>query len=149
MVAAGVMVGGALLFAGWGAVQLMTADEVVAQEPGTSATAPADPGERGNNDGTVTVTLPDEDGNGIADPLEEDEGTPGSDDPSTGKGDEDEVGSAPPEPEAQVYVIQEGDTLTKISGETGVPIGVLVEENRIQNPNLIYAGASLLIPPVG
>ncbi|MFE0137523.1 LysM peptidoglycan-binding domain-containing protein [Streptomyces sp. NPDC059037] len=41
-----------------------------------------------------------------------------------------------------------GDTLTAISGTTGVSIGILAETNKIQNPDLIYAGASLLIPPV-
>lgn len=29
-----------------------------------------------------------------------------------------------------------------------MPIGILVETNKIQNPDLIYAGTSLLIPPM-
>lgn len=53
-----------------------------------------------------------------------------------------------PRNSAAVYTIEPGDTLTAISGETGIPIDLLVEVNKIQNPNLIYAGASLLIPPV-
>ena len=53
-----------------------------------------------------------------------------------------------PAPKAMPYTIKPGDTLTAISGTTGVPIGILVETNKIQNPDLIYAGASLLIPPV-
>lgn len=56
---------------------------------------------------------------------------------------------APGDPSATyVYVIHRGDTLSAISGETGVPVGLLVEVNKIQDPNFIYAGASLLIPPV-
>jgi len=168
LLAAGVMTGGALLFAGWGAVQIATADEAPKDPPAVSA--PATPGSDDESsegegsggseskDGEVTVTLPDEDGNGVADVLEEKEGdhpAEGDDeapseegeskgDSADGKGDEESQA-----PRADVYVIESGDTLTEISGETGVPIDILIEENHIKNPNLIYAGASLLIPPVG
>ncbi|WP_394941324.1 LysM peptidoglycan-binding domain-containing protein [Psychromicrobium sp. YIM B11713] len=40
------------------------------------------------------------------------------------------------------------DTLAAVSAQKGVPINKLVTANGIENPNLIYAGASLLIPPV-
>lgn len=138
VLAAGIMVGGAVLFAGWGLTQILTADESSGQGREMAAVAADDP--RGD-EGTVTVTLPDKDGNGIADELEPPK--------------KESLPAVPParEPDPKlktlVYTIQPGDTLTKISGETGVPIGHLVEANKIQNPNLIYAGASLLIPPAG
>lgn len=63
--------------------------------------------------------------------------------------------ATPPEPaeskvepaEPTVYVVESGDTLSSISGETGVPVDHLLEANGLSNPNFIYAGASLLIPP--
>ena len=73
---------------------------------------------------------------------------------SGGGGDEDKPNGsgapaeAKPAQKAKPYTIKPGDTLTAISGTTGVPIGILVETNKIQNPDLIYAWASLLIPPV-
>lgn len=61
----------------------------------------------------------------------------------------------PPEPartrvepaEPTVYVVESGDTLSSISGETGVPVDHLLDANGLVNPNFIYAGASLVIPP--
>ena len=138
VLAAGIMVGGAVLFAGWGLTQILTDDESSALGRDTAVVVAENPT---SPEGTVTVTLPDKDGNGIADELE-----PAKQEP---------LPAIPPAPEpdpkleVRVYSIQPNDTLTKISGETGVPIGHLVEANKIQNPNLIYAGASLLIPPVG
>lgn len=43
------------------------------------------------------------------------------------------------------YKIKYGDTLWSISRRYGVSIAYLVRLNRIQNPNLIYAGNTLLI----
>jgi nucleoid-associated protein YgaU len=163
LLAAGIMFGGAVIFAGWGVTQMAMADDAT---PGGSAepvvSVPAGPsdesgtGTRGDrpdgNGGTGTVTLPDDDGNGVPDEYEEHPHKPG-------KGDGETPGSEPtedegnhqrkpaPETEPAVYVIEHGDTLAGISGETGVPIDVLIKENKIQNPNLIFAGASLLIPP--
>lgn len=145
VLAAGIMAGGALLFAGWGATQLLTAD----RSPASDAAAASQ-----HEEGTVTVTLPDRDRNGVPDAFETKAGNgssadgQGSGTSASGKGDEDKPAQVPePKPQPRVYVIQWGDTLTEISAETGVPIGALVEKNRIQDPNLIYAGASLLIPP--
>ena len=145
VLAAGIMASGALLFAGWGATQLLTAD----RSPSSDEVAAPQ-----HDEGTVTVTLPDRDRNGVPDAFEDKAGNGSSTDgqgsgtSASGKGDEDKPTQVPePRPQPRVYVIQWGDTLTEISAETGVPIGVLVEENRIQNPHLIYAGASLLIPP--
>lgn len=176
IIAAGVVAGGALFFAGWGITQLATADDgmISALQGGSTATASATPGEEQadgvqagqteqTDDGKVTVTLPDANYNGVPDVLEEpardpaETGTGGN----NGQGDEDQSNQSEPNddtgeapagrnavrPQTQVYIIQRGDTLTAISGDTGVPIDLLVEKNRIKNPNLIYAGASLLIPP--
>ena len=44
-----------------------------------------------------------------------------------------------------VYQIKRGDTLWSISRRYGVPIATIVRQNRIKNPNLIYAGNTLII----
>lgn len=44
-----------------------------------------------------------------------------------------------------IYKIQYGDTLWSISKRYGVSIATIVRLNRIQNPNLIYAGQTLRI----
>ena len=44
-----------------------------------------------------------------------------------------------------VYKIRWGDTLWSISRRYGVPIATLVRQNNIKNPNLIYAGNTLII----
>lgn len=46
-------------------------------------------------------------------------------------------------------VIQQGDTLSGIANEYGTTVATLVELNNIQNPNLIYAGSSLIVPVNG
>ena len=45
------------------------------------------------------------------------------------------------------YLIEEGDTLYRISGKVGVSIEELVELNDIENPNLIYTGDLLKLVP--
>lgn len=54
--------------------------------------------------------------------------------------------SAAPTPEQQVYVVQNGDTLSSISAATGVSIDRLAEANGIRNVHLIYRGSALVIP---
>lgn len=44
------------------------------------------------------------------------------------------------------YTIQKGDTLSDISKKTGVSIQELCRINNIKNPNLIIAGANMIIP---
>lgn len=44
-----------------------------------------------------------------------------------------------------LYKIRWGDTLWSISRRYGVPIATIVRLNRIQNPNIIYAGQSIRI----
>lgn len=149
VIAASVMVGGAALFAGWGLTQLATSDSGIIQAlQGNHAPveAPWNPGEK--NAGGGSAQQPSEGGTG----KQDENGA--SQDPTPGRGDEDKPNGsgapaeAKPAPKAKPYTIKPGDTLTAISGTTGVPIGILVETNKIQNPDLIYAGASLLIPPV-
>jgi LysM repeat protein len=43
------------------------------------------------------------------------------------------------------YVVMPGDSLYSISMQTGIPIGILVEINDIQNPNAINAGTELIL----
>lgn len=54
--------------------------------------------------------------------------------------------SAVPTPEQQVYVVQDGDTLSSISAATGVSIDRLAEANGIRNVHLICRGSALVIP---
>jgi murein DD-endopeptidase MepM/ murein hydrolase activator NlpD len=44
------------------------------------------------------------------------------------------------------YMVQRGDTLTRIASRFGVPLESLVAANQISRPNLIYAGFVLRIP---
>lgn len=159
VIAAGVLVGGALLLGGWGMSQMVMDHQ---EKQAAAVVAPADPGlgeARKNADGTVTVRLPDKDGNGVPDVLEggerkdpEDNGTGSAPGCGGDKTDPPATEKQPPveqKPKNRVYQIRTGDTLTSISAETGVPVGILVETNHIQDPNLIYAGSALLIPSVG
>ncbi|WP_434598322.1 LysM peptidoglycan-binding domain-containing protein [Streptomyces sp. A5-4] len=143
------MVGGAALFAGWGLTQLVTSDGGLIQAlQGNRAPveAPGSPGERTAGGGSAQQ--PSEGGAGKQDK------SGASQDPAPGRGDEDKHNGsgapteAKPAPKAMPYTIKSGDTLIAISGTTGVPIGILVETNRTQNPDLICARALLLIPPV-
>ena len=58
--------------------------------------------------------------------------------------------SAAPAPEStvgqQVYVVQDGETLSSISAATGVSVDRLAESNGIRNVHLIYRGSALVIP---
>lgn len=167
MIAAGVMFAGGVIAGGFGVgTMLFGGDEAQAETgDGTTVSQPAEqtpgqgedtkesstgePSDSGGSQsqgkpGEVTVTLPDRDGNGIADALEDEGESPG-DDPHEGKPDEDLTSGD--ESKDYVYIIESGDTLVDISAETGVPVGTLVEDNDIADPNLIYAGAALLIAP--
>lgn len=44
-----------------------------------------------------------------------------------------------------IYTIKHGDTLSAISSKFGVDVHQIVELNRIQNPNIIYAGERIKI----
>ena len=45
-----------------------------------------------------------------------------------------------------LYVVQPGDSLSKISGVTGVSVNAIVAANEISNPNLVIVGQELIIP---
>ena len=53
---------------------------------------------------------------------------------------------AEPEPASTVYVVQRGDTLSRIAARYGVSVGALAAANGIRNVNLVYTGQRLLIP---
>ncbi|WP_026820043.1 LysM peptidoglycan-binding domain-containing protein [Arthrobacter castelli] len=192
IIAAGVMAAGGVICAGWGVTPALDDEgsslSALLQDPPAAAAAANSSTDGGDNTahtgksqgsqgntgmsqgsesvsaGHVTVTLPDTDGNGIADVFESD-GTkatdhgPGDDKAhaggASGRGDEDaasgqhEASVQPGQVGPETYIIERGDTLAGISAETGVPLGTLVQTNDIQNPNLIYAGAALLIPQTG
>jgi len=46
------------------------------------------------------------------------------------------------------YVVQPGDTLSKIATRFGISENDIINENNILNPNLLYAGAILTLPGV-
>ena len=54
--------------------------------------------------------------------------------------------SATPTPGQQIYVVQDGETLSSISAATGVSVDRLAEANGIRNVHLIYRGSALVIP---
>jgi len=55
-----------------------------------------------------------------------------------------------PEPEnTTIYVIKYGDTLSSIAAKFNTTVEKLVELNNISNPNLIYAGRTLIIEITG
>lgn len=143
---AGVMTLGAVLGAGWGMARIVSdPDKVVialsSQEPSQGAP--------GSGDGTLEMPAARETKPSQAPPAM----APPEAQPGSKRGAKDGPGGSPsgegtgPEPVGNAtYRIRPGDTLSEISGETGVPVGMLAEYNDIENPNLIYAGASLLIP---
>ncbi len=50
-------------------------------------------------------------------------------------------------PEPQIYVVQSGDTVYKIAQRFGLDWRELAGYNRLGNPDLIYPGERLFIPP--
>ena len=54
-----------------------------------------------------------------------------------------------PIPPTQTYVVQPGDTLTRIAARFGTTVQALVQANNIVNPNLIFVGQVLVIPGTG
>ena len=58
------------------------------------------------------------------------------------------IGPTPPVSGGTVYVVQRGDTLSRIAVVHGVTVGALTQANNLSNPNLIYAGQTLVIPGV-
>src|SRR6185295_3210272 len=57
-------------------------------------------------------------------------------------------GGAPP-PAGNIYIIQRGDTLSRIAARFNTTTATLAQLNGITNPNTIYAGQRLTIPVAG
>lgn len=61
----------------------------------------------------------------------------------------------PPEPPSEgedgtlLYTVQAGDTLFSIAQRFGVSLDDVIEANNIENPDVIYEGQTLTIPPAG
>lgn len=56
----------------------------------------------------------------------------------------------PPVPtpgEQQVYEVREGDTLSAIAARFGVTEDAIMDENSLSDPNQLFAGQELIIPP--
>ena len=53
---------------------------------------------------------------------------------------------AEPELASTVYVVQRGDSLSRIAARYGVSVSALAAANGIRNANLVYTGQRLLIP---
>ena len=52
----------------------------------------------------------------------------------------------PKKPTAQVYIVQPGDTLSKIAERFGVTIDALIKTNMIVNPDALQVNQELTIP---
>ena len=72
-------------------------------------------------------------------------GTADDDDDATDDADANMAMAADDAPLDEVYVVQSGDSLTKIAEEFGVTANCLQQTNRIVNPDLIFSGQELLI----
>lgn len=53
-----------------------------------------------------------------------------------------------PAPTEQVYIVQAGDTMSKIANRFGVPLQVLIDANKvtIPNPDKVTIGQEVIIP---
>lgn len=137
VVTAGLLVAGGVLAAGVSVAQMSLAEQRAVAEPSSAAVGSHSPRPSpSETDAQSKGGVPDKRSPGPSKPV-----------PDVDEKDVDKLQPLAKPQEPRVYRIKEGDTLSEISGMTGVPVGLLVEANRIQNPNLIYAGASLLIPP--
>ncbi len=55
----------------------------------------------------------------------------------------------PPSGNPTTYVVQSGDTLSRIAARFGISLNALAQANGITNPNYIYVGQVLIIPGTG
>jgi len=60
-----------------------------------------------------------------------------------------QVNAPPPEVPGNVYVIQPGDTLSRIAARFNTTTATLAQLNGITNPNTIYYGQRIIIPVAG
>lgn len=87
-------------------------------------------------------------GNGqtVVTPSKESSSTPSHGETHVTKPEPTPTPSAAPTPGQQIYVVQDGETLSSISAATGVSVDRLAEANGIRNVHLIYRGSALVIP---
>lgn len=87
-------------------------------------------------------------GNGqtVVPPSKESSSAPSHEDTHVTKTEPTPSPSAAPTPGQQVYVVQDGETLSSISAATGVSVDRLAQANGIRNVHLIYRGSALVIP---
>jgi len=52
-----------------------------------------------------------------------------------------------PRPTSAIYQVQQGDTLKTIADQFGVQMGDIIEWNELEDPDELYIGQMLLIPP--
>src|SRR5690349_8248772 len=52
-----------------------------------------------------------------------------------------------PTPDVPIVVVQKGDTLSRISARTGVPVDTLIAANGLVSPYYVYTGGQLLLAP--
>ena len=48
-----------------------------------------------------------------------------------------------------IYIVKRGDTLARIAAVHGISLGIILENNMICNPNLIFIGQPIYIPDRG
>ena len=82
----------------------------------------------------------------VVTPSKESSSAPSHEDTHVTKTEPTPTPSATPTPGQQVYVVQDGETLSSISAATGVSVDRLAEANGIRNVHLIYRGSALVIP---
>lgn len=144
---------GILLASSAGAIATGKWDQVVEnwRSGETHVAAPVDPGEGSDSKGSGSSA--DADSPSGSTPERGSVPAPGDDSPQGGSdGQQDHQGSSDrPQGDygapTSTYIISRGETLAKISAATGVSVDRLVAANDIVNPNLIYAGSALQIPP--
>jgi LysM repeat protein len=58
--------------------------------------------------------------------------------------------TAIPAPTAQIYLVQSGDTMSRIANKFGVPLQALIDANKaaIPNPDSLAIGQQVIIPSV-
>lgn len=110
-------------------------------EPQTETSEEPSQGTDGDSSGDPSDSEPDEGSSGSSGDV----GTGDSTSPTTPERDSAHQGAGSGV-HGDVYIIEEGDTLSTVSALLGVSVDRLVAWNDIVDPNLIYKGSALEIP---
>lgn len=62
---------------------------------------------------------------------------------------EPETATEAPSAEAEIYVVQAGESLGAIADKLGVSVNQLVETNNLANPDFVFSGQQLIVPGSG